>query len=84
MSLIDLAERGTLPDWLIRVGMRRLLARRIRVEGRGGVQLLVQARRQFLLCRALVGNVQQQPDTESDQRDHHARPGGQRSVSNIT
>jgi cyclopropane-fatty-acyl-phospholipid synthase len=28
--MIDLAERGMLPDWLIRLGIRRLLARRLR------------------------------------------------------
>ena len=30
MDLIDLAERAILPDWLIRVGIRRLLAARLR------------------------------------------------------
>ncbi len=32
MDPIDLAERAVLPDRLIRVGMRRLLARRLRQE----------------------------------------------------
>jgi cyclopropane-fatty-acyl-phospholipid synthase len=32
MSLIDWAERGTIPDWLIRVGIRRLLKQRLRQE----------------------------------------------------
>lgn len=32
MDLIDLAERGVLPDWLIRFGMRRLMAERLRLE----------------------------------------------------
>ena len=31
MDLIDLAERGRLPDWLIRHGMRQLL--RVRLRG---------------------------------------------------
>jgi hypothetical protein len=31
MGLIDLAERAVLPDWLIRIGIRRLLARRFRL-----------------------------------------------------
>ena len=44
---------------------------------RGGVQLLVQSRRQVLLRRVPVDKVQQQPDTESDQRNHHSRAGGQ-------
>jgi cyclopropane-fatty-acyl-phospholipid synthase len=48
MSLIDLAERGTLPDWLIRVGMRRLLAKRVREEGRGGVEQQRERQRQFI------------------------------------
>ncbi len=32
MDLIDLAERAVLPDWLIRFGMRRLMARRLERE----------------------------------------------------
>jgi cyclopropane-fatty-acyl-phospholipid synthase len=32
MDLIDLAERAVLPDWLIRFGMRRLMAERLRQE----------------------------------------------------
>jgi cyclopropane-fatty-acyl-phospholipid synthase len=32
------AELGRLPDWLIRLGIRRLLAVRLRDEGRGGVE----------------------------------------------
>lgn len=36
MTLLDVAERGWLPDWLIRLGIRRLLADRLRQEcGRG-------------------------------------------------
>lgn len=30
MGTIDLAEQGFLPDWLIRIGIRRLLARRLK------------------------------------------------------
>ncbi|MEQ1472237.1 MAG: class I SAM-dependent methyltransferase [Candidatus Acidiferrum sp.] len=33
-----LLERDTLPDWLIRVGIRRLLKRRLHDEGQGGVE----------------------------------------------
>ncbi len=29
MGIIDLAERGILPDWLIRIGIRRLLSKRL-------------------------------------------------------
>jgi cyclopropane-fatty-acyl-phospholipid synthase len=38
MSLIDLAERGVLPDALIRLGIRRLCAQRLREERAGGVE----------------------------------------------
>jgi hypothetical protein len=34
MNLIDAAERGWLPDWLIRRGIRRLFAERLRQEDR--------------------------------------------------
>ena len=34
MDLIDLAERAILPDWLIRMGMRRLLAARLKEQSR--------------------------------------------------
>ena len=33
MSLIELAERGLLPDALVRLGIRRLCARRLEDEG---------------------------------------------------
>lgn len=36
MKLIELAERGWLPDWLIRVGIRRLLRNRLKGELRKG------------------------------------------------
>jgi cyclopropane-fatty-acyl-phospholipid synthase len=32
---LDLAERGLMPDWLVRLGIRRLLAQRLAEEGRG-------------------------------------------------
>ncbi len=34
-TAIDLMERGYIPDWLIRIGIRRLLAKRLRVEATG-------------------------------------------------
>jgi cyclopropane-fatty-acyl-phospholipid synthase len=34
MNGIDLAERALVPDWLIRIGIRRLLASRLRMEER--------------------------------------------------
>ena len=48
MSLVDLAERGLLPDWLIRVGIRRLLAARVRKEDRGDAQLQREAQERFI------------------------------------
>ena len=48
MVLIDLAERAVLPDWLIRVGIRRLLARRIRQVERGDVAQQRVAQREFI------------------------------------
>ena len=45
MSLLELAERGTLPDWLIRLGMRRLLGQ---AEGR----LQLQRWRMFFMACA--------------------------------
>ncbi len=35
---MQLLERDLLPDWLIRAGIRRLLARRLREEDKGGVE----------------------------------------------
>lgn len=32
MNMLELAERGWLPDWLIRIGIRRLLRQRLRQE----------------------------------------------------
>lgn len=48
MDLIDLAERAILPDWLIRVGIRRLLATRLREEERRDHGSPGEARRQFV------------------------------------
>jgi cyclopropane-fatty-acyl-phospholipid synthase len=47
MSLIDLAEAGRLPDWLIRLGIRRLLAARLRKEYRGDVEQQREAQERF-------------------------------------
>ncbi len=48
MSLIDLAERAVLPDWLIRVGMRRLMAARLREMRRQELHQPGEAMRQFV------------------------------------
>jgi len=34
MDLIDLAERAVLPDWLVRLGMRRFMAERLKEEAK--------------------------------------------------
>jgi cyclopropane-fatty-acyl-phospholipid synthase len=38
LSAIDLSERGLLPDFLIRYGMRRLMTQRLRDEAHGGAE----------------------------------------------
>ncbi|MDZ7617597.1 MAG: cyclopropane-fatty-acyl-phospholipid synthase family protein [Patescibacteria group bacterium] len=48
MSLIDLAERAVLPDWLIRFGMRRLMAARLREERRRELAQPGEAMRRFV------------------------------------
>jgi len=48
MILIDLAEQGLLPDWLIRMGIRRLLAARLRKEDRGDVERQREAQERFI------------------------------------
>ena len=48
MSLLDLSERGVLPDRLIRIGIRRLLAKRIHQETREDVAEQEVALREFV------------------------------------
>jgi len=48
INLIDLAERSLLPDWLIRLGMRRLLASRLAEERRREVAQPGGSLRQFV------------------------------------
>lgn len=48
MDLIDLAERAVLPDWLIRFGMRRLMADRLRQEAAREAAEPGEPRRRFL------------------------------------
>jgi cyclopropane-fatty-acyl-phospholipid synthase len=45
---IEFAERGILPDWLVRYGIRRLLAARLRTEARLGCEGLNRADRELL------------------------------------
>ena len=49
VSGIELAERGLLPDWLTRFGIRRLLAQRLQHESRLGCEGLSERHRQFLI-----------------------------------
>ncbi len=47
--LIDrLIEKRILPDWLIRIGIRRLLARKLRLEEAGGPQKQAQRKQDFI------------------------------------
>ncbi len=48
IDLVDLAQRGILPDWLIRVGMRRLMSARLREERKRDAAQLGGAVRQFV------------------------------------
>jgi len=43
-----LLERDLLPDWLIRLGIRRLLGERLRIEARGGVEQQQERLKRFL------------------------------------
>jgi len=52
---LELAERGRLPDWLIRWGIRQLDRRRLRLEGKGDVEKQRQA------IRDLINQLRQSP-----------------------
>src|ERR1700743_3736008 len=47
-GLLGWAERGWLPDWLIRVGIRRLCNRRLDQERLGGVEAAVERKRAMM------------------------------------
>ncbi len=47
MRLIDLAERGLLPDWMIRLGIRLLDEKRLRMEDRGDPEAQQEALSRF-------------------------------------
>jgi cyclopropane-fatty-acyl-phospholipid synthase len=70
-GLIGLAERGWLPDALIRLGIRRLCRQRLRDESAGGVEMQ-EARFQALraqLCRSAIAL-----HTEAANRQHYELP----------
>ncbi|MBN1855041.1 MAG: class I SAM-dependent methyltransferase [Pirellulales bacterium] len=48
MNLIELAERAILPDWLIRIGMRRLMTNRLEQEAGREAAAPGEPRRRFL------------------------------------
>ena len=71
MNLIDLAEKGLLPDAVIRVGIRRLLAKRSRTERSIGAQDRQQRLREF------ADSLRDQPlavQTDSANQQHYEVP----------
>ena len=71
MSLIDLCERGLVPDVLTRSGIRRLCAQRLREEGAGDVEA---ADRRF---RRLLDELRQSPiaiQTAAANEQHYEVP----------
>ncbi len=71
MSLIDLAERGLLPDALVRLGIRRLCEQRLREEGDGD---LAAADTRF---RALLDELRRSPiaiETAAANEQHYEVP----------
>ena len=71
MSLIDLCERGLVPDVLTRLGIRRLCAQRLRDEGAQDVEA---ADRRF---RALLDELRQSPiaiETAAANEQHYEVP----------
>jgi len=71
MSLIDLCERGWIPDPLVRLGIRRLCAQRLREEGAGD---LARADERF---RALLDELRRSPiaiETAAANAQHYEVP----------
>ena len=71
MSLIDLCERGLVPDALTRLGIRRLCAQRLRGEGAGDTEA---ADRRF---RALLDELRRSPiaiETDAVNEQHYEVP----------
>jgi cyclopropane-fatty-acyl-phospholipid synthase len=70
-GLLGLAERGVLPDAVIRAGIRRLCNQRLREEGRGGLMA------QTLRYRQLLGSLKSSPvalHTEAANAQHYEVP----------
>jgi len=71
LSLDRLLEKNLLPDWLIRIGIRRLLRERLREENRGDAG----ARQAYLL--KLVAELKQSPiaiETKAANEQHYEVP----------
>jgi len=71
LSLIDLAERGIIPDALLRVGIRRLCAQRLRDEHAGDVGLAWER------ARSLLQTLRESPiaiETDAANAQHYELP----------
>ena len=71
LALDRLLEKNLLPDWLIRIGIRRLLRERLREENRGGVE----AQSAHLL--KLIAGLKQSPiaiETQAANEQHYEVP----------
>jgi cyclopropane-fatty-acyl-phospholipid synthase len=67
----NLLERDVLPDWLIRIGIRRLLRARLREESAGGI--VAQQER----MRKLIADLKQSPiavETQAANQQHYEVP----------
>lgn len=72
-GLMGLAERGWMPDWLIRLGIKRLLAQRLVEEGLGGEQAVL-AKQQQLREQLSQGPIAVK--TQDANRQHYEVPAG--------
>ncbi len=71
VSPIDLAERRWLPDGVVRFGMRRMIAQRLKCETRGGAEAVAERQRDF------VAELEASPiaiETQSANRQHYEVP----------
>jgi cyclopropane-fatty-acyl-phospholipid synthase len=71
MNLIDLAERRWLPDGVVRAGMRRLVAKRLKTEARGDAAEIAERQLRF------VDELAASPiaiETQAANRQHYEVP----------
>lgn len=71
MSMIEMAERGLLPDTLIRTGIRRLCARRLQDEHAGDIEQ-ADASARLLLLKLREGAIA--IETDATNRQHYELP----------